>query len=839
MDSNNYSNAAFPITYNRILPRRNISKIMDSVTPNEIICLTAPYGCGKTHAVTAWLMESERQSVWLNLSEKDNSEAEFVLGLTAAMTQTDKKELFENPVYMENPTAFLREAVSRPPNPEDAKIIVVDNFHLISDARLLRIIKEFVSACFGLRRIIIISRIELPPLFNDLILKGHIRIITPTELNFNIQEITEYFIMNGCNVSSGEDIALIRDETEGWPAALNAIITVSLSGSGKYSETAREYIMTFFDIEIWSGLREDIKDFLLKTSVLDKLTPSACYAVTDIGAVLPILKWLFMNGMFISKLDGKNTYRYHRVFNDFLLNKLRESDIDEAQLHTKIAWWFFEKDDMPQSFRYFFKANDYYGINQVLKILNPAELGIEKYLETVSCITSLKAEDLKSYPILVTRAALIHFLTGNIDEMQKLSAIVHEWLESGELLITPEEYGEYIWEAGWLIYIDPEISATNNIDHEEWSNYHEYVPHIKPVHFQRHAVLGLPSALSGLRDYCGVVDTVDGFLKHNEETGRSVLRQEYAIYQTELINAEYSYEIEDYGKAEEIARKIMVLAESKLHIDLYFICTVILTKSMRAMNNTREIDTLINRLEAMIINNNHNFLLPNFHAFQLRNRLLDGQPGFTGIFVEENEKYSDKPYHYLIYRNITYARGLLSLNDYGEAMLVLGNLELLCKKHSRTMDLIEINILKAIALYGLGNEGSACDNLIEALQSSGKYGFIRIFSDNAKDIWRIIELVKKRLNTKYVQNIIISCKKSLSNTGYKFAEKKYSHIELTKTELNILKSLQTGMSYAEISLDCNISLATVKSHAHSIYSKLEVNNKTSAIIMAREQGLIE
>lgn len=838
MELGGYSDTSVPVVHSKILPRNNVSRILVESSLAEAVCLTAPYGCGKTFAVISWLQDYNPNARWLNLNENDNIESELIADLISAMLPAEKKTLLLNEQYLEDPRGFLRRTIFRPPEDGRERILVIDNFQFIRDTRLLRFFKEFISASLGNWRIIIISRVELSPVFNDLILKGHLRLITLKDLNFSLQETMDYFIMNGFDVSERE-IERIHNETDGWIAALNAIMTASRGGEVAYGDTAREYIMNFFEIEIWGELREDIKDFLMKTSILDTLTSSACYAVTGIGASLPVLKWLLVNGLFISKLDGENTYGYHRVFRDFLLNKLRESDIDESKLCTKAAWYFFEKDSPAQAFPFFFKAGDYYGLSEVLKVLNPAEMGVESYLEMAGCITGLDINGLESYPLLVAKMALIHFLRGNVEEMQRLSAIFREWKESGDLLITPEEYGEYIWELGWLSYIDPAVDVLNNKEHEEWSNYQEYVPHIKSVHFQRFGVLRMPYSIRGIRDYCPSVSSIDLFIKHNEETGHSIIRGEYALCEIDLISAEYAYETENYAQADEIVRRVMVAAESRLHIDLYFVCTSLLVRIMRATNNTKEIDKIIKRLETMIVNNNHHFLLPNFHAFEFLSRLADGNAGFTEIFLEENEKYKDEPHFYLLYRHIAYVRGLLSLNDYREAMLVLGNLELLCRKYGRTMDLMEVNILKAAALYSLEYEEKACESLAEALTEAEKYGYIRIFSDNAALIWSVLELVRKRMNTKYIQNVIISCKKEFAKTGYKLPEKKYSHIELTKTEIKILQSLKSGMSYFEIALDNNISISTVKSHTHSIYSKLEVNNKTSAIIAAQNQGIIE
>lgn len=832
---------AVPQIYHNVLPRRNVADIIDKASMNMAVCIVAPYGCGKTLSVISWLREGGRKAAWLDLGRDDESDAALAASLTAAVLSFSGEpdcqyDFSADPAYLNDPWAFLREAVLKTVRNGRKKILVIDNFHFIHDAGLLRVMRDFIYTLLGTWRVIIISRAELPPFFNDLMLKGHICLITLNDLSFSAEETAEYFSMNGYGVDP-RDVLRMRNDTEGWPAALNVVLTVSRGGPIGYGEAARAYVMGFFDTEIWENLNEATKDFLLKTSVLDRLTPSLCHAVTGIGATLPILNWLYFNGLFISALDERDTYCYHRVFRDFLRDKLSSSGIDGRELYMKVAWWLFERDEIIQSFPYFFKAGDLYGVNRVLKILDPADMGTESFLELTECITELNIEELKPYPVIVSRMAMIHFLKGNIAEMRALSKIFMEWIDPGALPILPEEYAELVWDASWLIFLDPDEDVPND-RHDELTHYKEYVPYLNRLHLNRAAVFGFPSILMGMRNYTEVVPLIEPFLESVKKTGLSAIGDEFSWLQLDLMMAEHYYETENFPKAEEIIRRVFTIAEDRQIIHLCFICTALLVKLMRAVHNTREIDALASRLETTIMDGRQYCLLPNFHAFELRNRLAEGQTGLTGVFEQENEKNRYKPYFFLLYRHVTLVRGLMSTGDYNEALLILGNLELLCQKYKRVMDLIEVNVLKAAALYALGYEEDSCSCLAGALNDAKRYGFIRVFSDDAKALWPILDIVRKRMPGQYVKNIVISCKKELTYAGYKLAEKNYSHLELTKAEVRILRNLQAGMSYTEIAQDNSIQISTVKSRVHNIYSKLGVNNKTSAVIEAKNLGIL-
>lgn len=840
----NYSESKItvPQLHHKLLQRKNIAAIIDNAALSEAICVIAPYGCGKTLAVVSWLREHNLNAAWITFDEADNSEKVFWAGLSAAILRLTgwegvAEDILTDAAYTQNPRGFFMQALAKAEKNNSDKVLVMDRLYFIRDLTLLRSVKEMVSALLGSWRIVIISRAEMPAVFNDLILKRQICLITLNELDYSLEETAEFLSMNGCEASA-EDVRRIHEETEGWPAAINVIFTISRGRPVEFSDAARDYITDFFETEIWSGLDKNIRDFLIQTSILDKLTPAACNAVTDRGATLPILRWLFVNGLFLFKINGNDAYRYHGVFRNFLLHKLKLLGFDEKELYKKIAWWMFERDEFEKAFPYFFKAGDLYGLSRVFRILNSAETGMERYLELVECITELKIEDLRDYPLIVAKIALIHYVKGNISEMQRLYNIYIEWIEPGALSIPPEEYAECVWEAGWLSYLNPAEPILNN-KHEEWLNYTEYDSRLQAMHHIRIAVYRFPSVLRGVRDYCPVLDTIEEYIQQNKESGYSTIDNTVSLWRLDIVRAEYAYELENFALAEELIKNIIIDVEDQLMADLYFACVALLVKIIRAVYNPKEVDALTKRLEAMIIKSGYTFLLPSFHAFELHNRLAQGIPGQTEVFEKENQNYIDKPYFYLLFRHMTLARALLSTGDYNEAAMLLGNLERLCYRYNRVMDLVEINNLKAIAEYGLDNDDRACRYITEALDKARRYGFIRIFSDDAKDIWPILELLDEKNKDNYVKNVIISCKKALKQAGIKIHRKNYEQSELTKTELKILKMLDTGMSYNELALDNGIKISTVKSHIRSIYSKLDVDNKTSAIITARHMGIID
>jgi len=832
-----------PIIPQRVLHRHAISQIIDCASLDEIIYLVAPYGCGKTLSVISWLRERNKKTAWFSLSKADNSSVSFWAHISAAILRfagnCDKVEdILNNIQFIENPRMYFAEMLKRISPAISDRVLVIDNFKFVQNKGLLLEIRDLIHNMLNCWRIIIIGRNELPPIFNDFILKRHLRLITLNELNFSLDEMNEYFIMNGLTVDS-KDLIQIRKDTDGWPAALNVILSVQHNGAISFNNYAKAYVKEFFEVEVWEQISDDeIRTFLLKTSVLDKLTHSVCLHVTEIEEADRILRYLYANGIFISKLDEVDSYCYHLVFRDFLLDKLRYSGIDIKKLYLKAGWWLYERNESISALTCFHKADNIHGINKAFKKIRPANLGMEKYLDAALCLTSLNVAHLKDYPSVAVRIALLHFITDNILEMQRIYEIVIEWLEPGALLISPEEYIDFNWEVGWLRYINPNIDIIFNKVFDDWVNVQEYAPHLQENDRSRSSSLWLPSVLCGVRDYSVEIDRAEEYYNLNLESESGAVRDEIALFIMDLIIAEMSYEREDFSKAEKIIKKIMPQIEKAKLTELYFTCTVLLVKISRASHRTEEIDALTSYLKTLIENNNHLFLMQNFHAFELRNRLAKGIPGLSEIFMAENEPYISRSYYYLIYRQVTYVRALLSEGKYREANLLLGKLEFLCRQYKRNIDLIEINILYSIAEYGLDHIDSAYHHIKKALKRGRKSGLIRIFSDDAEGLWPILCLIHKYELDTYKKKVIISCKKMIAYSQVTSLDKN-EHEPLTKAEIGILKLLQAGMTNDEIMIHNNVKMGTVKNQLHSIYTKLDVEGRSTAIIKAKKLGILD
>lgn len=521
------------------MPREHVERVLEAAF-DKLIFIVAPFGCGKTSAVISWIVTHGHKSVWLNLSENDNSKDLFFERFAEAvflLLEEENAGYLKDPVYISDPGAYILNMAARAVQSDGEIVFVIDNFHHIKNMELLRFAKDFTDTLLGRMRVVLISREEIPSIYNDLTLKGYICTVSFRELRFTLEETEDYFKTNGCDISK-VDLAQLRDDMDGRPSIMNVVVSNFRGGSISCGEALYECLRHFLETEVWTGFDQNIQEFLLKTSVLEIMSPSSCRMVTGVSATLPILKWLYQNSFFMTRLDEDDTYQYYHVFRDFLMEKLDGASIEASELYQKAGWWLYERGDYERSLPYFFKGHDLYGINAVLKIVNSSNMPLEEFLELTDCIMTLDPEELKPYPVIVARMALVHYLKGNVEGMQSLYQMLLKWSEPGVLPVSWEDYGEYLWKIGWLCYMDPAEPTRANKKHIEHSNYSLYVPHLKEAHFARMAVLTFPSYLRGMRDYGddGLFDLVL-ILKNTESGKASFLEEEESIWVSYLIFA--------------------------------------------------------------------------------------------------------------------------------------------------------------------------------------------------------------------------------------------------------------------------------------------------------------
>ncbi len=227
--------------------------------------------------------------------------------------------------------------------------MVLDDFHLINSNEVLKLVTYLLEHIPGNIHIVILTRSD-PALSLSRIRSQHQLVeLRLSDLSFSANDIFVLFNKKLKLGLSVDEVHSLEIKTEGWIAGLQ-LAAISMQGSEDISGFIHElkgdnrYIMDYLIEEVLKTQTDDIREFLLQTSVLEQMSAPLCNAVLNRNDSQLILETLERDNMFVIPLDENRTwYRYHHLFAGLLKQRFLQSDQEKIKdIHNKASAWFEE-----------------------------------------------------------------------------------------------------------------------------------------------------------------------------------------------------------------------------------------------------------------------------------------------------------------------------------------------------------------------------------------------------------------------------------------------------------------------------------------------------------------
>jgi LuxR family maltose regulon positive regulatory protein len=226
-------------------------------------------------------------------------------------------------------------------------VLVLDDYHHIQHAGVHEAVAHLVAQLPKRHRIVIATRYDPPIPVARWRVAGEVTEFRVADLAFDSAEIAAAIEAVSGRVLSGELLERLRARTEGWPAAVH-LAALSLRGSADVADFIYRFagdhrsVADYLAEEVINQVPEDLRVFLMKCSVLDRLDADLCRVVTGRGDAGNQLRRAEQLNLFLVPLDERrNAYRFHRLFADWLLHQLRlESPEQPSALHRRAAQWY-------------------------------------------------------------------------------------------------------------------------------------------------------------------------------------------------------------------------------------------------------------------------------------------------------------------------------------------------------------------------------------------------------------------------------------------------------------------------------------------------------------------
>ncbi len=350
--------------------RPRLQAQLDGGLHQKLTLIAAPAGYGKTTLVSAWGATSGRPVAWLSLGEEDNDLNRFLTYLVSALQTIAPQVGCSLLATLQSPqppalptmlTALVNDIATLP----EPLVLILDDYHLI-DAKAVDQALAFLIDHLPPQMHLVITTREDPQLpLARLRARGELNEIRAADLRFTPDEATA-FLNQTMNLNlPTEEVAALESRTEGWIAGLQ-LAALSMRGrkdvSGFIQAFAGDnrHIVDYLVEEVLQRQPEPLRNFLLQTSILDRLCGALCDAVTDQTESNATLQRLERGNLFVIPLDDRrHWFRYHHLFADLLHSHLLEQLPDQVPLlHRRASEWYEEQGMLADAIRHAFAAAD-------------------------------------------------------------------------------------------------------------------------------------------------------------------------------------------------------------------------------------------------------------------------------------------------------------------------------------------------------------------------------------------------------------------------------------------------------------------------------------------------
>ncbi len=893
------------------VPRPRLVQALSEGLARGRVLVCAPAGFGKTALLAQWVHGSRYPVAWLCLDAGDSDPARFWRYVAAALDRA-RPGLAERVVRLLGPppprsfdelvTALINELAAQPG--ADEVVLVLDDYHLI-DSEVVHASAAFLLEYLppGLH-LVLTSRADPPLPLARLRARGQLAELRTAELRFTDQEAAALLgEAAGPGLPEAAVVALVA-RTEGWAAGLH-LAGLSLRGRADAAgfvsafSGSHRFVLDYLTDEVLERQGGRVREFLLETSVLDRLSGELCDAVTGRAGSQALLEQAERAGLFLVPLDEvRGWWRYHHLFADLLRARLQQEQPGRVpELHRAAAAWSDEHDLADDAVRHALAAEDSLWAAQLTERHFDAFYYRRGEGTTLRrWLAALPADLTRSRPrLLVAKAALAEAsghpeaVEGLLDEAEHASAE-----SSGEpfepfepsagkaasgLVNLPARIAllrTYLAEIrgdaeGAIAFAAQALDAIGEGERllASSARAHMGVAEWLQGRLER-AELALLSSIAAWRadgqlhltgwgcHHLGQVQRAQGRLDAAQRTyqqaleitappGCPALPAAGAAY---VGLAEVAYQRNELdGALRHVTEGISLCRQStftpSLAAGLAALAWIEHARgdARRALETMAEAERAVSDLGVV-------GLVNPVPAQRARLLLAQGDVVAAARWVEERGLGPcDEPTYQREPAYLVLARVLLARGRPGPALVLLERLLAVATCQGRTGSLIEIQALRALALAARGDHAAALDALAEALTPARPQGYVRVFADEGAPMHALLtQLAAHRdqqpaapgITPGYLAALLRASRPAPAAppSGRAAAAPPGLAEPLTDRETDVLRLIAAGKSNQRIARELVVTLDTVKKHVSHVLGKLGVANRTEAVTRARRFGLI-
>ena len=887
-----------PRPWSGLVSRPRLTDRLNAGLDRKLTLISAPAGFGKTTLLSEWIPQSPRCVTWLSLDEGDNAPTRFWTYMIASVQQIHPDLGFGALTRLQSPqappiTAILTALINDIAAFPDTFITVLDDYHVIDSQSIHEALAFLVDHMPENYHLVITTRVDPPLPLARLRARDQLAEFRANDLRFTADE-TAAFLTGAMGLSlSAEETAALETRTEGWIAGLQ-IAALSMQGRDDIPgfiqafSGSHRHILGFLAEEVLNQRPKGTLDFLLQTSILDRLCGPLCDAVTGDSGGQAILEKLELANLFITPLDDEGVwYRYHHLFSEVLQARLQQNQPDQVpELHRRAGIWFANHGMIEEAVHHALAGDDYEEAARLIEAVAGDMLRRGSSVSLIRWLDAIPEETIRARPRLcLARAWTFHWGPAlsleSADEWAQLAlqaALANRSLDSD---LTGEVAA---------------VRALTAAARTEWARCRE---------FSSQALDDLPldSPWRSVIALClGTAHLDSGNMTaaaHVLGEALSLSRAEGAHY-IQLAAASFLADLQLFqghlGQAMELYWQILAWAHPGLpqkggvmaHAGLaHILCEQnqlgaalthvqlgidqldqvggawaahllyrVLARVQQAKGNWKDGLDALDR--AYQIGESTQISLVGTQAAALRAclQLAQGDLGAAEVWAANSGLSPDDPVaSHPGWREVEYlslARVLSAQGRYAEALSLLDLLMQSAQAEERHGSAIAIFASQALVNQAQRNRARALQCLERALALAEPEGYVRTFLDEGEPMRLLIHDLRAAITRRapadlrllaYIDRLLQAfAGADLAPPPYASSGQQPSNgrlvDSLSERELEVLRLIQAGYNNQEIAEQLVIAVSTVKTHLNNLYGKFGVHSRTQAVAIARDLGFL-
>jgi len=333
-----------------------------------IVSVVAPPGYGKTTLLAQWAERSGQSFAWVSVDEADNDPKVLLTYVAEAL---DAVEPIDGRVFdaLASPGSSVPGSVvprlgSAFASMSSPVVLVLDDVHVLHDRECRVALSVLADHVPGGSRLAFAGRAQPPLRVARLRAEGKILEIGTSDLSLTAEEGSSLLRNAGLTLDE-EEVAVVHQRTEGWPAGLY-LAALYLREGGPLASAAVSFggddrlVSEYMESEFLARISRRQRAFLTRTAVLERMCGPLCDAVLELTGSATVLADLERSNLLLVPLDRrKEWYRYHHLFRDMLLAELHRLEPGLMPvLYRRAAQWYEHNGAPGEAVGYWMQAGD-------------------------------------------------------------------------------------------------------------------------------------------------------------------------------------------------------------------------------------------------------------------------------------------------------------------------------------------------------------------------------------------------------------------------------------------------------------------------------------------------